>query len=92
VLCSTKGGSWYNFPEQILPSLVDAFKDEKSSVVVVLLVDFLSMTLVNLKKKKRSVAWIDGAGKWRSFLLHSLMRKPVNQQNWLWILLKEAQG
>ncbi|TVU11834.1 hypothetical protein EJB05_45440 [Eragrostis curvula] len=65
-----KGGSWCNFPEQILPSLVDAFKDQKSSVVVVmdnqpLLVDFLSMTLVNLQTKKQcSVAWLDGAGKW----------------------------
>ncbi|KAK3132090.1 hypothetical protein QOZ80_6AG0515610 [Eleusine coracana subsp. coracana] len=65
-----KGDSWCNFPEQVLPSLVDAFKDEKSSVVIVmedqpLLVDFLSMTLVNLRtKKQRSVAWLDGAGKW----------------------------
>ncbi|GJN29148.1 hypothetical protein PR202_gb17344 [Eleusine coracana subsp. coracana] len=31
-----KGDSWCNFPEQVLPSLVDAFKDEKSSVVIVM--------------------------------------------------------
>uniref|UniRef100_A0A0A9FX13 PARP catalytic domain-containing protein n=1 Tax=Arundo donax TaxID=35708 RepID=A0A0A9FX13_ARUDO len=65
-----KEGSWCDFPEKIVSSLVDAFKDEKSSVVVVmddqpLLVDFLSMTLVNLKtRKQHSVAWLDGTGEW----------------------------
>lgn len=65
-----KQGSWCDFPEQIMNSLVDGFKGDKSSVVVVmddqpLLVDFLSMTLVNLKtRKQRSVAWLDGTDKW----------------------------
>jgi hypothetical protein len=63
-------GSWCNFPEKVVKSIVDAFKEDKSSVVVViddqpLLVDFLSMTLVNLKtRKQRSVAWLDGTNKW----------------------------
>ncbi|KAL6606960.1 hypothetical protein ACP70R_042613 [Stipagrostis hirtigluma subsp. patula] len=65
-----KEGSWCNFPEKTVASIVDAFKGDKSSVVVVmddepLLVDFLSMTLVNLRtRKQRSVAWLDGSGKW----------------------------
>jgi hypothetical protein len=64
-----KQGTWHNFPEQIMKSLIEEFKDSKSSVVAVmddepLLVDFLSMTLVNLKtRKQRSVAWFDDTGK-----------------------------
>lgn len=64
-----KKGSWHNFPEQIMNSLIDEFKGNKSSVVSVMddepiLVDFLSMTLVNLKtRKQRSVAWFDDTGK-----------------------------
>jgi len=64
-----KKGSWHNFPEQIMKSLIDEFKGNKSSVVSVMddepiLVDFLSMTLVNLKtRKQRSVAWFDDTGK-----------------------------
>ncbi|KAK3152755.1 hypothetical protein QOZ80_2BG0163130 [Eleusine coracana subsp. coracana] len=64
-----KQGSWHNFPEQIMKSLIYEFKGNKSSVVSVmddepLLVDFLSMTLVNLKtRKQRSVAWFDDTGK-----------------------------
>lgn len=62
-------GSWHNFPELIMKSLIEEFKGGKSSVVAVLedepvLVDFLSMTLVNLKtRKQRSVAWYDDTGK-----------------------------
>ncbi|PVH39201.1 hypothetical protein PAHAL_5G453600 [Panicum hallii] len=57
-----KQGSWHNFPEQIMKSLIEEFRGNKSSVVSVMddepiLVDFLSMTLVNLKtRKQRSVA------------------------------------
>ncbi|XP_062227099.1 inactive poly [ADP-ribose] polymerase RCD1-like isoform X2 [Phragmites australis] len=64
-----KQGSWHNFPEQITKSLIEEFRGSKSSVVAVmddepLLVDFLSMTLVNLKsRKQRSVAWFDDTGK-----------------------------
>ncbi|CAD6269183.1 unnamed protein product [Miscanthus lutarioriparius] len=64
-----KKGSWHNFPEQIMKSLINEFKGNKSSVVSVMddepiLVDFLSMTLVNLKtRKQRSVAWFDDTGK-----------------------------
>ncbi|GJN26072.1 hypothetical protein PR202_gb13971 [Eleusine coracana subsp. coracana] len=64
-----KKGSWHNFPEQIMNSLVEQFRGNKSSVVAVmdnepLLVDFLSMTLVNLKSRnQRSVAWFDDTGK-----------------------------
>lgn len=64
-----KQGSWHNFPEQIMKSLIEEFKSDKSSVVAVMddepvLVDFLSMTLVNLKtRKQRSVAWFDDTGK-----------------------------
>ncbi|XP_051203938.1 inactive poly [ADP-ribose] polymerase RCD1 isoform X2 [Lolium perenne] len=63
-------GSWCDFPDKVVKSIVDAFKEDKSSVVVVmddqpLLVDFLSMTLVNLNtRKQRSVAWLDGTNKW----------------------------
>ncbi|OEL13593.1 hypothetical protein BAE44_0025388 [Dichanthelium oligosanthes] len=63
-------GSWCSFPEKVVPSLVDAFKGDKSSVVVVmdnqpLLVDFLSITLVNLNtRKQHSVSWLDNSGKW----------------------------
>uniref|UniRef100_A0ACD5ZTM6 Uncharacterized protein n=1 Tax=Avena sativa TaxID=4498 RepID=A0ACD5ZTM6_AVESA len=65
-----KQGSWCDFPDEVVKPIVDAFKEDKSSVVVVmddqpLLVDFLSMTLVNLKtRKQRSVAWLDGTNKW----------------------------
>ncbi|KAL6861331.1 hypothetical protein ACP4OV_017031 [Aristida adscensionis] len=78
-----KEGSWCNFPEQIVPLLVDAFKADKSSVVVVmddqpLLVDFLSMTMVNLRtRKQRSVAWLDGAGKW--FYPSALFDEEANE-------------
>ena len=53
-----KKGSWHNFPEQIMKSLIDEFKGNKSSVVSVMddepiLVDFLSMTLVNLKTRNQ---------------------------------------
>ncbi|KAL6877505.1 hypothetical protein ACP4OV_012720 [Aristida adscensionis] len=64
-----KQGSWNNFPEQIMKSLIEEFRGNKSSVVAVmddepLLIDFLSMTLVNLKtRKQRSVAWFDESGK-----------------------------
>jgi hypothetical protein len=64
-----KQGSWHNFPEQIMKSLIEEFKGNKSSVVAVmddepLLVDFLSMTLVNLKtRRQRSVGWFDDSGK-----------------------------
>jgi hypothetical protein len=64
-----KQGSWHNFPEQIMKSLIEEFRGNKSSVVSVMddepiLVDFLSMTLVNLKtRKQRSVAWFDDTGK-----------------------------
>ncbi|CAN6269722.1 unnamed protein product [Urochloa humidicola] len=64
-----KQGSWHNFPEQIMKFLIEEFSGNKSSVVSVLdddpiLVDFLSMTMVNLKsRKQRSVAWIDNTSK-----------------------------
>ncbi|KAL6640130.1 hypothetical protein ACP70R_021979 [Stipagrostis hirtigluma subsp. patula] len=64
-----KQGSWNNFPEQIMTSLIEEFRGNKSSVVTVMdddpvLVDFLSMTLVNLKtRRQRSVAWFDDSGK-----------------------------
>ncbi|XP_006653007.1 uncharacterized protein LOC102712628 isoform X1 [Oryza brachyantha] len=64
-----KQGSWHNFPEQIMKSLIEEFRGNKSSVVAVMeeepvLVDFLSMTMVNLKsRKQRSVAWFDDTGK-----------------------------
>ncbi|WVZ65940.1 hypothetical protein U9M48_015222 [Paspalum notatum var. saurae] len=64
-----KQGSWHNFPEQIMKSLIEEFRGNKSSVVSVMddepiLVDFLSMALVNLKtRKQRSVAWFDDTGK-----------------------------
>lgn len=64
-----KQGSWHNFPEQIMKPLIEEFRGNKSSVVSVMddepiLVDFLSMTLVNLKtRKQRSVAWFDDTGK-----------------------------
>ena len=62
-------GSWNNFPEKIMKSLIEEFSGNKSSVVSVmddepLLIDFLSMTMVNLKsRKQRSVAWVDDTGK-----------------------------
>ncbi|XP_052159602.1 uncharacterized protein LOC127777121 isoform X4 [Oryza glaberrima] len=65
-----KQGAWCDFPQKIMESLVEGFKADKSSAVVVmddqpLLVDFLSMTMVNLKtRKQRSVSWLDGTGKW----------------------------
>jgi hypothetical protein len=64
-----KQGSWHNFPEQIMKFLIEEFSGNKSSVVSVLdgepiLIDFLSMTVVNLKsRKQRSVAWIDDTSK-----------------------------
>ncbi|CAM0145880.1 unnamed protein product [Urochloa decumbens] len=64
-----KQGSWHNFPEQIMKFLIEEFSSNKSSVVSVLdddpiLIDFLSMTMVNLKsRKQRSVAWIDNTSK-----------------------------
>ncbi|XP_037468137.1 uncharacterized protein LOC119340341 [Triticum dicoccoides] len=64
-----KQDSWHNFPEQIMKSLIEGFKGGKSSVVAVMddepvLVDFLSMSLVNLQtRKQRSVAWYDDTGK-----------------------------
>jgi hypothetical protein len=51
-----------------MKSLIEEFRGNKSSVVSVMddepiLVDFLSMTLVNLKtRKQRSVAWFDDTG------------------------------
>ena len=62
-------GSWHNFPEKIMKSLIEEFSGNKSSVVSAmddepLLIDFLSMTMVNLKsRKQRSVAWVDDTGK-----------------------------
>uniref|UniRef100_A0A0A9HHD6 PARP catalytic domain-containing protein n=1 Tax=Arundo donax TaxID=35708 RepID=A0A0A9HHD6_ARUDO len=64
-----KQGSWHSFPKKITKSLIEEFRGKKSSVVTVMndepiLVDFLSMTLVNLKsRKQRSVAWFDDTGK-----------------------------
>ncbi|KAG2575604.1 hypothetical protein PVAP13_7KG382400 [Panicum virgatum] len=64
-----KQGSWHNFPEQIMKFLIEEFSGNKSSVVSVMdddpvLIDFLSMTMVNLKsRKQRSVAWIDDTSK-----------------------------
>uniref|UniRef100_A0A453SM83 Uncharacterized protein n=1 Tax=Aegilops tauschii subsp. strangulata TaxID=200361 RepID=A0A453SM83_AEGTS len=64
-----KQDSWHNFPELIMKSLIEGFKGGKSSVVAVMddepvLVDFLSMSLVNLQtRKQRSVAWYDDTGK-----------------------------
>ncbi|WVZ87651.1 hypothetical protein U9M48_034257 [Paspalum notatum var. saurae] len=64
-----KQGSWCNFPEKIMKSLIEEFSGNKSSVVSVMddepiLVDFLSMTMVNLKsRKQQSVAWCDDTGK-----------------------------
>ncbi|KAJ1273423.1 hypothetical protein BS78_06G279300 [Paspalum vaginatum] len=64
-----KQGSWHTFPEKIMKSLIEEFSGKKSSVVSVMddkpiLVDFLSMTMVNLKtRKQRSVAWCDDTGK-----------------------------
>jgi hypothetical protein len=64
-----KQGSWHNFPEQIMKFLIEEFSGNKSSVVSVLdgepiLIDFLSMTVINLKsRKQRSVAWIDDTSK-----------------------------
>ncbi|KAI4975862.1 hypothetical protein ZWY2020_049469 [Hordeum vulgare] len=53
-----KQGSWCDFPPKIVTSIVDAFEG-------LLLIDFLSMTLVNLKtRKQRSVAWLDGTNNW----------------------------
>jgi len=52
-----------------MKSVIEEFRGNKSSVVSVMddepiLVDFLSMTLVNLKtRKQRSVAWFDDTGK-----------------------------
>jgi hypothetical protein len=60
---------WCTFPETALRVLIKGFKEDKSSTIVfsdgeTILVDFLSMTAVNLKTKKhRSIAWIDEAGK-----------------------------
>jgi len=62
-------GSWHNFPKKIMKSLIEEFSGNKSSVVSVmddepLLIDFLSMTMVNLKsRKQRSVAWVDDTEK-----------------------------
>ncbi|TVU16519.1 hypothetical protein EJB05_40088, partial [Eragrostis curvula] len=64
-----KQGSWHSFPEQVMKSLIEECRGNKSSAVAVMdnepiLVDFLAMTLVNLKsRKQRSVAWFDGTGK-----------------------------
>ncbi|KAL6844383.1 hypothetical protein ACP4OV_026056 [Aristida adscensionis] len=64
-----KQGSWINFPEHIMRSLIEEFGGNKSGAVAVMddepvLVDFLSMTLVNLKtRKQQSVAWLDDTGK-----------------------------
>lgn len=60
---------WRTFPEPALRVLIKGFKEDKSSTIVfsdgqTILVDFLSMTAVNLTTKKhRSIAWIDEAGK-----------------------------
>lgn len=59
---------WCTFPEPALRVLIKGFKEDKSSTIVfsdgeTILVDFLSMTAVNLRtKKQRSIAWIDEAG------------------------------
>ncbi|RLM73118.1 uncharacterized protein C2845_PM15G25100 [Panicum miliaceum] len=64
-----KQGSWHNFPEQIMKFLIEEFSGNKSSVVSVMdgdpvLIDFLSMTMVNLtSRKQQSVAWIDDSNK-----------------------------
>jgi hypothetical protein len=64
-----KQGSWHNFPEQIMKFLIEEFSGNKSSVVSVMdddpvLIDFLSMTMVNLtSRKQQSVAWIDDTSK-----------------------------
>jgi hypothetical protein len=57
------------FSEQIMKALIEEFRGNKSSGVVVMdnepfLVGFLSMTLVNLRNRnQRSVAWFDGTCK-----------------------------
>uniref|UniRef100_A0A6I9QA98 Inactive Poly [ADP-ribose] polymerase RCD1 isoform X1 n=1 Tax=Elaeis guineensis var. tenera TaxID=51953 RepID=A0A6I9QA98_ELAGV len=62
-------GDWSDFPEPVKQSLIEGFKDDKSSVMVMvngqhLLVDFVSMVLVNLRTRKQcSVAWIDDSDK-----------------------------
>ncbi|XP_020090039.1 inactive poly [ADP-ribose] polymerase RCD1-like isoform X1 [Ananas comosus] len=56
---------WSDFPEPVMQTLVEGFRKDKSGNVVKLdgqelVIDFLSMTLINLRTKKlRSVAWID---------------------------------
>ncbi|ONK61333.1 uncharacterized protein A4U43_C08F28780 [Asparagus officinalis] len=58
-------GTWLDFPNSVAKVLIDAFKNEKSSIKFsigdeALLFDFLSMFVINLRtRKKRSVAWID---------------------------------
>lgn len=62
-------GDWSDFPEPVKQSLIEGFKDDKSCVMVMvngqsLLVDFVSMVLVNLRTRKQcSVAWIDDSDK-----------------------------
>ncbi|XP_008806623.1 inactive poly [ADP-ribose] polymerase RCD1-like [Phoenix dactylifera] len=62
-------GDWSDFPEPVKQSLIEGFRDDKSCVMVMvngqsLLVDFVSMVLVNLRTRKQcSVAWIDDSDK-----------------------------
>lgn len=58
-------GDWHDFPDSVTKILADGFKNEKSSSRFSigeepLLLDFLSMTVINLRtRKQRSIAWID---------------------------------
>ncbi|XP_068662471.1 inactive poly [ADP-ribose] polymerase RCD1-like isoform X2 [Aristolochia californica] len=60
---------WKDFPEDMIPLVVDAFKSKRSAVDVAIasnsfLVDFLRMTLFNLETgTQQSVAWIDQSDK-----------------------------
>ncbi|KAJ0987287.1 hypothetical protein J5N97_005643 [Dioscorea zingiberensis] len=64
-----KSGDWLDFPESITQILIEGFQDRRSSNEVLmagqsLLVDFLSMVMINLSTRKQcSVAWIDEAEK-----------------------------
>ncbi|XP_072952917.1 inactive poly [ADP-ribose] polymerase RCD1-like [Typha angustifolia] len=78
-------GIWLDFPEQVVQALIEGFRDDKSSTVVKmddqpLLVDFLSMTLVNLRTRKQcSVAWIDESDK--CFFPALFFDEKANKQN-----------
>lgn len=62
-------GDWVEFPYSVVKILIDGFMKEKSSIrfsigYEPLLLDFLSMVVINLRtRKQRSVAWIDESEK-----------------------------